>query len=39
MYNFGDKKNKKLFVKIIVGLLCLCMVVPMAYSLIALIFG
>jgi hypothetical protein len=41
MFNFHNRNSKKtrIVIWIIVGLLCLCMVLPMAYSLVALIVG
>ena len=35
MFDFNKKKNNKVVVWIIVGILVLCMVVPTMYSLIA----
>lgn len=39
MFDFKNKKNNRIVVWIIVGVLVACMVVPTAYYLIASIFG
>ena len=39
MFNFNNKRNNKIVLWIIVGLLVLCMVLPLAYSMIAALAG
>ncbi len=39
MFDFNNKKNSKVIMWIIVGLLVACMVLPMAYQLIASLVG
>ena len=39
MFDFNNKKNRKIFIWIIVGILIVAMVLPMVYSLIAAAFG
>ena len=39
MFDFNKKRNNKILVWIIVGLLVACMVVPTAYYLIATLLG
>ncbi len=39
MFDFRNKKNKKIFMWVIVAILIVAMVVPTAYSLIAALIG
>ena len=39
MFDFNDKKNRKIFIWVIVVILILAMVLPTAFSLIAAVFG
>lgn len=39
MFNFNNKRNNKIVLWIIVGVLVLCMVLPLAYSMIAAFAG
>ena len=39
MFDFNNKKNRKVFIWVIVVILILAMVVPTAYSLIAALAG
>lgn len=39
MFDFNNKKNRKIFIWIIVGILIVAMVLPLAYTLIAAAFG
>ncbi len=39
MFNFNNKKNRKVFMWIIVGILIAAMVIPTAFSLIAALIG
>ena len=39
MFDFNNKKNRKIFIWVIVVILIIAMVVPTAYSLIAALFG
>ena len=39
MFDFNNKKNRKIFIWVIVVILIIAMVVPTAYSLIAAIMG
>ena len=39
MFDFRNKKQKKIFLWVIVGILVAAMVIPTAYSLIAALFG
>ena len=38
MYDFGKKRNNRILVYIVVGVLVVAMVLPMAYELLAAIF-
>ena len=39
MFDFRNKKSKKIFLWVIVGILIAAMVIPTAYSLIAALMG
>ena len=39
MFNFNNKRNNKIVLWVIVGVLVLCMVLPLAYSMIAALAG
>ena len=39
MYDFNKKRNNKVILWIVVGILVACMVLPMAFQLIAAIVG
>ena len=39
MFDFNKKRNNKIVLWIIVGVLVLCMVLPLAYSMIAALGG
>ncbi len=39
MFDFNKKRNNKVILWIIVGILVLCMVLPMAFQLIAALMG
>ena len=39
MFDFSDKKKRKIFIWVIVVILIIAMVVPTAYSLIAALIG
>jgi hypothetical protein len=39
MFDFSNKKQKKIFLRVVVIVLVLAMVIPMAYALIASLVG
>ena len=39
MFNFSNKKSRKIFLWVVVGILIAAMVIPTAYSLIAALLG
>lgn len=39
MFDFSNKKQKKIFLRVVVIVLVLAMVIPMAYALIASLLG